>query len=96
MSNLKKLVQILIMSPMICFFVTSTLFISNLFMRVVVGFRYYFMLFGYGSIALFLTLFLCNMNYIFAKKRKVKKVRVAKKTVNTKKQNQSISRRRVS
>ena len=95
-SNLKRVVKILIMSLMVCFFVTSTLFISNLFMGVVVGIGYYFMLFSFGSLALFGTLFLCNINRIFAKKRRVPQARVAKKVVNKKKQNQNISRRKVS
>lgn len=95
-SNLKKFIQILIMSPMVCFFVTSTLFVLNLIMGVVVGIRYYFMLFSYGSLALFATLFLCNINRILAKKRRVTQARVVKKTPSSKKQNQSISRRKVS
>lgn len=96
--NLKKLVQILIMSLMVCLFITSTLFISNLFMGVVVGIRYYFMLFIFGSLALFTTLVLCNINRIFAKKRKVHQARVVKKrsTPKTQKLNQNISRRKVS
>lgn len=93
---MKQVVKILIMSLTVCFFVTSTLFISNLFMDVAVGIRYYFMLFQYGTLALFGTLFLCNMNRIFAKKRKVPQVKVAKKTTSTKKQKQNISRRKVS
>lgn len=93
---MKKVRQILIMSLMICFFVTSMLFISNVAMGVVIGFRYYLMLFGFGSLALFVTLFLCNINRIFAKKKKISKVKVSKKTVKTNKQNQSISRRKVS
>lgn len=95
-SNLKKVVKILIMSLMVCFFVTFTLFISNLFMGVAVGIRYYFMLFQFGTLALFGTLFLCNMNRIFAKKRRAPQARVAKKTTSTKKQKQNISRRKVS
>ncbi|MGL5694615.1 MAG: hypothetical protein ACRCXA_11095 [Peptostreptococcaceae bacterium] len=93
---MKKIRQILIMSLMICFFVTSMLFVSNIIMGVVVGFRYYFMLFGFGSLALFATLFLCNINRIFAKKRKISKVKVSKKAVKTNKQNPNVSRRKVS
>ena len=93
---MKKFVQILIMSPVICFFVTSMLFISNIIMGVVVGIRYYFMLFFYGSIALACTLFLCNINRILVKKKKVAKVRVSRKTANTKKQNRNIAIRKVS
>ena len=93
---MKKFVQILIMSPVICFFVTSMLFISNIIMGVVVGIRYYFMLFFYGSIALACTLFLCNINRILVKKKKVAKARVSRKTVNTKKQNRNIAIRKVS
>jgi len=84
------------MSPVICFFVTSMLFISNIIMGVVVGIRYYFMLFFYGSIALACTLFLCNINRILVKKKKVAKVRVSRKTANTKKQNRNIAIRKVS
>ena len=91
-----KFLQMLIISAMICFFVTSMLFISNIIMGVVVGFRYYFMLFSYGSMALGATLYLCNINSIFVKKKKVVRANVNRKTPNTKKQNRNIPKRKVS
>lgn len=88
--------RILFISGMICFGVTSMLFTSNIIMGIVVGFRYYFMLFGYGSIALAATLLLCNPNQILPKKRKVVKSRVSKNSSNIKKQNRNVPRRKVS
>ena len=93
---MKKVLKILIMSLVVCFSVTSTLFISNLFMGVNIGIGYYFMLFSFGSFVLFVTLCMCNMNRIFVKKRSKHKARVAKKSTTTKNQKQNISRRKVS
>ena len=91
-----KLVKMLIISAVICFFVTCILFISNIIMGVVVGIRYYIMFLKYSSLVLGATLFSLNINHSFVKKKKVAKARVNRKTVNTKKQNLNIPRRKVS
>ncbi|WP_330409715.1 hypothetical protein [Romboutsia maritimum] len=97
---MKKVLKIIIMSSMICFFVTFALIIINAIMGVLVSLDYYFMMASSSTIGLSIGLILFNSRRIFSKKlakKLSKKVVASKKVVRpNKQQTTSVRKRKIS